>query len=159
MSDYLLKKTDGLSRSRQIGRVVEELESLALDKQWRVGIEQVKAERSDPQNRYLWGCAYKLISDYTGYELADIHEDCLKRHFGTRLKKVPKSWDHPNGMKEVPIRTTTTDENGHRSVLNKIQFSDYVDFVKRYGAEAGVFIPDPDPNYKIYREHDEVNAA
>ncbi len=152
MNSFILQQVapDSIERSRQIGRVVGELEALPLDKSWRVEIEACKSERSLKQNRYLFGVAYVILSEHTGCEKADLHEDFLKLHFGTRLKRVLRTRFHPNGLKEIPVRTTTTDEHGRRAVLGKIKFSEFVDFVKRWGAEAGVFIPDPPPAYRLY---------
>lgn len=146
-------------RSRDIGRVVNELEALDEGKSWRITIEQMKAERSLKQNRYLWGQAYKLISEGTGYEKPDLHETLLGLHFGTRLKRVPKTLRNREGLKEVPVRTTTTDENGRRAVLGKTPFSEFVDFVKRWASEGGIHVPDPDPSLAIYATPAERKAA
>lgn len=113
------------------------LGGLDCAKGWKVSVEEIKSERSLAQNAYLWA-AYTEISKATGYEKSDIHEDVLKLHFGTRLKKIPR------GTVELPLRTTTTDERGRRSVLNKVQFMELVEFVKRYAAQAGVYVADPD---------------
>lgn len=147
---FTLPKSSDLERSRHIGRVVEELESLELDHAWRVSIEERKSERSLQQNRYLFGVAYPPIEETTGYEKDDIHIELLKRHFGTRLKKVPRCRDYPDGLKEVPLRTTTTDEHGHRSVLGKMAFAEFVAFVQRFAAEQfGIVIHDPDSSLAV----------
>lgn len=161
MSSIFLRRVriGSVDRSRDIGRVVHALEDLPEGKGWRVQWEEVKSERSLQQNRYLFGVAYKLISEATGYEKQDIHEDCLKLHFGTRLKKVPRSRNHPDGQKEVPLRTTTTDEYGRRSVLGKMAFYEFVEFVKRYATEADVVIPDPGPDYATRHQEPQQEAA
>jgi len=139
VSSLLLKRVPPGAKQRclDIERVVHALEELPEGKSWKVSIEEIKCERSLAQNAYLW-VAYTAISKATGYEKLDIHEDVCKRHFGTRLKRVP------GGVKEVPIRTTTTDERGRRSVLSKTAFMELVEFVKRYAAEADVYVADPD---------------
>ncbi len=139
MSSIILKRVreGDIARSHDIGRVVHALEELPHEKSWKVSVEEIKSERSLAQNAYLW-VAYTAISKVTGYERHDIHEDVCKLHFGTRLKKVPRGW------KEVPIRTTTHDAHGRRSVLSKVKFMELVEFVKRYAAEAGVYVADPD---------------
>ena len=139
---FLLPR-DGLVRSTRIIAVHEYLEDLPMNRTWRVLIEAAKSERSLQQNKYLFGVAYKLIGEHLGWEKQDIHEDCLKKHFGARLKKVPPSRECPDGWKEVPVRTTTTDEEGRRCVLGKMEFAEFVDFVQRYGMEVGVYIPAP----------------
>lgn len=148
----ILQKAEpgSVERSRDIGRVVEELEALPFDQSWRIEIEECKSERSLKQNKYLFGLAYKILSEATGCEKTEMHEDFLKLHFGTRLKRVLRTKYHPDGWKEIPIRTTTTNEHGRRSVLGKIAFSEFVDFVKRWAAEGGIVIPDPDPSYGLY---------
>lgn len=145
---------DDVRRSRDIGRVVEELEGLPFDKAYRIEIEEVKSERSMKQNRYLYRC-YGLMGEVSGYEKDDMHEEMCKRHFGTKLKKVPKCKDYPEGLKEVPMRTTTTNENGKRSVLGKVAFSEFVERVRRVAAFMGVNIPDPDPSLATRFDDDE----
>ena len=135
-----------MRRSNDIGRMLEFVEGLPYDKPYKVTIEEAKSERSHKQNAYLWGVCYPLMADSSGYEVDDIHEECLKRHFGTRQKKVPKCHDYPEGLKEVPIRTTTTDESGRRSVLGKMAFAEYVERVRRIAAFMDCVIPDPDPS-------------
>jgi hypothetical protein len=150
---FILPRTlpGGIRRSRDIGRVVQELESLPEDKSWRILLEECKSERSLQQNKYLFGVAYKIISKETGYEKKDVHEQCLKEHFGTRLKKVPRCRDYPDGWKEVPVRTTTTDEHGRRSVLGKTAFAEYVEFVKRWAANLNIYVPDPNEEFQTER--------
>lgn len=139
MSVLLIKRVPDGNNQRcvDIERVVRALEGLDYDKSWKISVQEVKSERSLAQNSYLWA-AYAEISKATGYEKADLHDDVCKRHFGTKLKRGPR------GNIEVPLRTTTTDMHGLRSVLNKSEFMDLVEFVKRYAAEAGVYIADPD---------------
>lgn len=139
MSAILLKRVPDGDKQRclDIERVVLMLGGLDSGKGWKVSVEEIKSERSLAQNAYLW-VAYTAISKVTGYEKADIHDHICKRHFGVRIKRVP------GGTIEVAIRTTTTDERGRRSVLSKVQFMELVEFVKRYAAEAGVYIADPD---------------
>ena len=143
---FILPKTErgAIQRSHDIGRVVAELEALPEEESWRVKIESVKSERSLKQNKYLFGVAYKLLSDAIGMEKHELHDDLLKAHFGVRLRQIRKTKFNPRGLEEVPMRTTTTDEKGRRSVISKIKFMDFVAFVQRFGAEIDVVIPDPD---------------
>jgi hypothetical protein len=123
---------------------------------WRITAEPVKAQRSHSQNAYLWAVPYKLISEVTGYEVEEVHEYMLGRFFGWKDKKVPKTPRNPSGVESVPVRTTTTDEHGKRSVLSVDAFSEYVAFIQRFGAmKLGLVIPDPDP---MHREHHEQAA-
>jgi hypothetical protein len=144
-------------RIQDIARVVGVLESLSENKSWNVAIEEVKSKRSEQQNRYLFGCCYALMSDHSGIEKDELHDHCLKRHFGTKEKKVPVSGEHPSGYKKVPIRTTTTDESGRRSVLGKMVFAEFVESVRRVAAFMGVVIPDPEPS--LVRDEPNRKAA
>ncbi|HBG32059.1 MAG TPA: hypothetical protein DDW98_15780 [Gammaproteobacteria bacterium] len=101
-----------------------------------------KRERSLRQCRYLNGVAYKLLGNATGYDRDDISEFLCGTYFGWKDKPIPGK-----RVKQVPVRTTTTDEEGKRCVLSKLEFAEYVDFVQRFGAKHGVVIPDPDPEY------------
>lgn len=107
-----------------------------------VVIRKRKRERSNQQNRYLRGVAYKLLSDATGYEPEDISDYLCGAYFGTKEKALPGK-----RVEQVPIRTTTKDEDGKRCVLSKVEFFEYVAWVQRFGARHGVLIPDPDPDY------------
>jgi len=64
----------------------------------------------------------------------------LGRHFGWVDVKVPKTPRNPSGVESRPFRTTTTDEHGKRSLLDKAEFSAFVDTVHRVAAGAGVYI-------------------
>lgn len=111
-----------------------------------VEIGEWKPARSSEQNAYLFGVCYPLLADAKGYEVADIHEWMCGQHFGWKDETCPKTPHNPQGVRSVPIRTTTRDESGKRSVLTSTQFSEFVAMVQRVGANAGVFIPDPEPS-------------
>lgn len=108
-------------------------------KRLKVTVEESRKERSSQQCRYLNGVVYKLLGDATGYERDDISEYLCGSYFGWKDKRMPGQ-----RIAQVPIRTTTTDADGKRAVLSKQEFAEYVDFVQRFGAKHGVFIPDPE---------------
>ena len=119
---------------------------LDANEAWKITAEPVKATRSNSFNAYLWAVPYKLISEATGYEVEEVHEYFLGRFFGWKDKKVPKTPRNPSGVESVPVRTTTTDEHGKRSVLSMDQFGEYVAFIQRFAAtKLGIVVPDPDP--------------
>lgn len=96
--------------------------------------------RSNEQNRYLNGVAVPLLCDATGYDPDDIREYLNGTYFGWKEKRVPGK-----RIVQVPIRTTTTDEDGEYNPLSTQAFAEYIAFVQRFGAEHGINIPDPDP--------------
>jgi hypothetical protein len=120
------------------------LQSLPADKPFKVTVEDHKARRSDAQNNYWWAVPVKLLSDATGYESEEIHQYLLGTFYGWKDKLVPKTPHNPEGLASVPIRTTTRDADGKRSVLTKLEFMDLVAFAQRFAASKGVYVPDPD---------------
>ena len=111
-----------------------------------VEVSEWKPTRSSEQNAYLFGVCYRLLADAKGYDVADIHEWMLGQFYGWKDETCPKTPHNPQGIRSVPIRTTTRDESGNRSVMTSAQFSEFVAMVQRIGAQAGVFIPDPEPS-------------
>lgn len=103
-----------------------------------VELKAWKPTRSSEQNDYLWAC-YRQIGDAMGYDAEAVHEYLLGRYFGWMDVRVPKTPRNPEGIASVPVRTTTRPNK-----LTKAEFSDYIEHVQRIGAQAGVFIPDPD---------------
>lgn len=133
----------GKSRQSAGAQIATFVSALDVTKQWRVIVEENRATRTSQQNRYLYGVAYKALSEATGYETDEIAEFCCGLAFGWKDKPVPKTPRNPEGVESVPVRTTTTDETGRRRVLNKQEFSDYVERIKRFAASKGIHIPDP----------------
>lgn len=120
-------------------------------KELEIEIRPRKRERSNQQCRYLNGVAYKLLGDATGYEREDISEYLCGAFFGWKDKPMPGK-----RTVQVPLRTTTRDADGKRSVLSKLEFADYVAWVQRFAAKQGVLIPDPDPYYWEQEEEDKA---
>lgn len=130
-------------RAPVIAQVARFLETVYPGKAVRVKVEIAKRERTNPQNAYLFGVAYPLISKEMGYDVEEVHEYMCGRHFGWVDKVCPKTPRNPQGLESKPFRSTTRDEGGGRSVLSTVEFSDFVETVKRIAANVGIFIPDP----------------
>jgi hypothetical protein len=139
-------------RRNRAHRVATFLAGLSTEKSWEVIVRPFKRSRSNRQNSYERGVACVLLSKAVGYEPDDIHEYLCGRYWGWKQEACPKTPSNPKGVRDVPIRTTTTNEHGDRDVLNKQDYWDFVEFVQRFGAEHGVLIPDPDPDYARHRE-------
>lgn len=134
----------GKGRSAAIQHVMDALLKLDPDVFWKIEISERKRSRTDAQNAYLWAVPNKMLSDVTGYEIAEVHEYLLGLHFGWKRKRTPKTPENPTGWRSVPRRTTTRDENGKRKLLTTIEFAEYVAFIQRFAAEKlGLVIPDP----------------
>lgn len=121
----------GRNRTRQVERIAAFLLGLDDAKAWRVTVAEHKPRRSESQNRYLWGVCYPaFLAVLPGWDAEDIHEYLLGEWAG---------WEVLEGMgrkRMKPIRRS--------SRLNKQEFSDYIAFIQRKGAEHGVFVPDPE---------------
>ena len=133
-------------REATIRRVAEVLRFFQLGKPVNVKMTIARPERTPPQLRYLWGVPYRILADRFGYEPDEISEYLCGQYWGWKPKKLPGG-----RVQEVPIRTTTVDEDGNRDVIDGKAFWDYVEWIQRVGARQGVVIPDPDPNYKLER--------
>jgi len=105
------------------------LDRLPMARKWKVAVTFYRKTRSDQQNRYLWGVAYKTLQDATGQEAQDWHEYMLGEHFG---------WEEYEMFGKRKIRPKQ-----RSSKLTTMEFMDFVDFIQRRAAEYGVYIPDP----------------
>lgn len=125
---------------RDFTSLVAYLSALSTDKEVQVTISDVKKERSDLQNRALWGCAYKTLRDATGNDADDLHTYFCGEYFGWTEYEVMGQ------KRRRPLRTTTKDDRGNRSVITTLQLSDFYAFIQQRSAETvGVYVPDPDP--------------
>lgn len=156
MKDFLLPM---FNREHTVARISAYLNALPTRKAHRILIKQEADDRTIQQCRYLNGVPYKLLGDHFGYERDEISEQMCGLRWGWRQKKVPRTPSNRKGVRDVPMRTTTTDENGERDVLNTKDFWEYVEYLQRFGAKYGIFVPDPDPSYKLVREQQEEQVA
>lgn len=127
---------------RDFSRLLDVLSTIPTTEEFQVTIAPVKKERSDAQNRALWGCAYKTLREATGNDPEDLHTYFCGEYFGWTEYEVMGQ------IRKRPRRTTTKDENGKRDVISTMQLSDFYAFIQQRSAETvGVYIPDPDPSW------------
>lgn len=155
MKDFLLPI---FNRETVIARIAACLAGLKAGKAYRILIKEEADDRTVQQCRYLNGVPYKLLSDFTGYERDEISSHLCGLRWGFKQVRVPRTQNNPRGIEDRPVRTTTTDEQGNRDVLSTRDFWEYVEFCQRFGAQHGVYIPDPDPSYK-HLQRDQEQAA
>lgn len=135
----LWKDDSGRNNDRIRSNAHEFIDRLPESKSWTIEIKQHVKRRSDSQNRSLFGVAYPPLESETGHTKDELHEAFCRRFFGSVDTEI---------MGQVvtrPFRTTTTDENGRRDVIPAGQFVEFYAMVQQIGAEAGVYVPDPDP--------------
>lgn len=155
----MLPVEDEVRRKARAQRVATFLSGLDPRKPWEVLVRPFKRSRTNQQSRYERGVACVLLSKAVGYEPEEIHEYLCGMYWGWRQVACPKTPSNPRGIRDVPIRTTTTNANGERDVLSRTEFADFVDFIQRFGAKHNVFIPDPEPEIALRREDRPHKAA
>ena len=137
MSQYLLPT--GKDRERIRDNFVKFIDGLDAKFVWEIEVTRFAKPRSDPQNSALWGVAYKSLRTQTGNDTDDLHQFFCGEYFGWKEFVVM-------GRKKVkPLRTTTHDENGNRSVMPMTDFAEFYTFIQSRAAQNGYMIPDPDP--------------
>jgi hypothetical protein len=107
-------------------------------KLWRVSVEEVKKQRTNLQNKTIWGLAYETIlrdggESLQGWDKDDLHTFFLGEWSGWEVVEVFGK------KRQRPIKRS--------SKLTRAEFADYFDFIQRKAAEFGIFIPDPDPHW------------
>lgn len=117
-------------RASVLSKIVAFAQKLGADKRWRVTIEPYKKTRSREQNAYLWGIVYPLILEHLpGWTAEDCHDFFLIEHYGSEVIEGFGRKRHK------PIKRS--------SKLSTVEFMEHVEFIQRFMAEKGVYIPDP----------------
>lgn len=134
------------NREREIERIMMLCNTFQSGKPVNVKFTIARPERTIPQVAYLHAVCYAMLSEHTGYEKEEIEEYLLGSYFGWKDKKLPGG-----RVSSVPIRRTTTDEEGNRDVLEGRKFWDFVEWIQRVAERQGCIIPDPSKDYKLER--------
>lgn len=134
------------NRDREIERIVMLCNTFQSGKPVNVKFTIARPERTIPQVAYLHAVCYTMLSEHTGYEKDEVEEYLLGSYFGWKEKKLPGG-----RVSSIPIRRTTTDEEGNRDVLEGRKFWDFVEWIQRVAARQGCIIPDPSKDYKLER--------
>lgn len=116
----------------------------------KVTVERDVPTRSTLQNKALWGCAYRHLEEQSGNDPEDLHRYFCGEFFGWEKHEVMGAWTRR------PKRTTTTNEQGERDVIDKLRMAEFYDFIQDRAAKVGFDVPDPDPEWF---KHDTRRAA
>lgn len=133
---FRILKGEGPERNSAMNRIAAFLARLPKDRDFKVEVLEQKPRRTEEQNRYLWGGIYKSILEQGheklgGYTAEDLHEYLLGEWSGWELLEPAEGL----GRKRLkPIRRS--------SALSKMEFSEFVDFIKQRMAEHGIIVPD-----------------
>lgn len=98
-------------------------------KQVEVSIGRRRQVRSLKANAYLWGGVYPYIAQWSGHDEEEIHAAMKDLHCPKKDLTLPTG-------EIVSVRSTR--------LLDLEEFSEYVSKVKRWAAENGLCIPEPD---------------
>lgn len=99
-----------------------------------ITIQEYRFKRSDAQNRYYWGVVVKMIADYAGYFIDEVHE-------ALKLKFLPTKEVLVAGQKYLVASSTAS--------LNTAEFEEYVSKI-RIWADTELEIKIPEPNEVNY---------
>lgn len=124
-------ETFTIRQGGDLSRLVAYASALIRDKSIKVTVAEHRNNRSDQQNRYLFGVVYPTILRHLdGWDKDDVHEWCLGEWSG---------WEVLEGLgrrRMKPIKRS--------SKLNTVEFNDYIEFIQRTMAERfGIYVPDP----------------
>ena len=98
-------------------------------KKYEIVIKQHRDNRTNPQNKYYWGCVLSILSDHTGFTIEEAHE-VLKKKF-LPVSKVLSTGE------EITYAGSTAD-------LNTQEFEDYLEKIRIFSAtELDCYIPNP----------------
>jgi len=103
-------------------------------KRIRLTIEPSFNLRSNAQNRWLWGVAYRLLAEHTGHDEWEIHEFCKLKFLPKIIELKGNNGDH-----------ITQIVGGSTAKLSTIEFNEYKEKIQKLAAELGCIIPDPEP--------------
>lgn len=104
-------------------------------KEVEIILKKARSKRSDPQNRYYWGCVVPIVCQELknlGHRLTK--EEC---HEWLKLKFNYKSVSNQHGelIGDVPQSTTS---------LTKTEFGEYIERIAQWSAEIlNIVIPEP----------------
>jgi hypothetical protein len=131
---------------RNFASLVGFLSAVPLTEEFQVTIGPIKKDRSDPQNKALYGVAYVALGEFTGYTAPELHEVMLRAYFGEVEREVMGK------IIITPRRRTTTDEDGKKKKLSTLEFAAFYSFIQMKGAEIGCWVPDPDPMFWLHKQ-------
>lgn len=104
----------------------------SLPKCKRCGYSPSGKNRSNPQNKYYWGCVVQILSDELGYTPNEIHE-IIKYKFLTSKLPIETKKTRVN----VGILKSTTD-------LDTKEFEELMSKVRQWASiELGIYITEP----------------
>ena len=103
-------------------------EGLRID----ITIERHKTRRTNPQNKYLWGCVWPGIQEFLEEQGIDINIQEIHEHY------ISKGYF---GMKDSKIDGDMIPKRSHES--STLEFAAAIERLQREWSIRGLVIPDP----------------
>lgn len=97
-------------------------------KRVRVTVERESVRRTNKANAYLWAGVYASISEWSGFEVDEVHELC-------------KAMFLPKRQVTLSVTGELLDMPGSTTELSIEEFTEYIRRIKSYFAERGLYIP------------------
>ena len=119
---FYAKTKDGkltLHNLKEFNQFVEQLKESSIE----IRIRKYRAKRSLHQNALYW-VWLQIIAQDLGYDTEELHNSFRAMYLTDRSKKIPL------------VRSTT--------VLNKLEFGQYLDKIERQAGELGITLPQPE---------------
>jgi len=117
------------------------INGLEDDCEWEIQIKKYQRSRSAAQNNTLFGVVYPPIMLFMGLkgerDKLELHEYFCGEYFGWETTQIL------GRTIQRPKRTTTTDQEGKKAVLTKLEFSQFIDWIVQRAAEHGCVVTMP----------------
>jgi hypothetical protein len=113
--------------------VIAKITKLKLAEPWEITAKPYKHNRTQAQNKYIWGVVYVHIKRHifdtlgTTFAVEEIHEWCKDKF----IDGIPKMV-----IDRLVMVKSTSD-------MNTTEFCDYVGRIQHHFAEQDLYIPDP----------------
>lgn len=108
-------------------------------------VKGYKAQRSNKQNAYYWGCIIPYVQDgllELGFEKRILDQETVHEMLKGKFLKEDLATDQWNGEFITHVGSTTD--------LNKLEFSDYIENIRTWAAEyLSINIPDPEEQIEL----------
>jgi len=138
-----LQETDdgGLAIKLTFGKPLKRIVKHLIGEKLEVGFKKLRYNRSNAQNKYLWGVVYITIKAwYKETEGIEVTKDAIHAHTLQKILDYELRSEVVGGMDVFVVHGKST------SRLNTKEFNSLVEDLQKYWAEKGCDIPNPREN-------------
>lgn len=143
----------GLTINLLFGKMLKRVTKHMIGKKLEVSFRPLEYQRSQAQNRYLWGVAYVTISAwYRETQGERISKDAIHAHTVSEILGRVVEVEEVFGKEVLVVKGKST------SQLTKKEFNDLVEKLQKYWGDKGCDIPLPREHNYISDFIDETEA-